>query len=84
MDLQDAAEQFCDMLTTGSKALQRLAERELDQLGLDALEKLVGDLLNSAELMKAVLRRPPVSWAHLSPAVLGRLARGRCGVPSAV
>lgn len=60
MDLEDAAEQFFDMLTLGSKALQRLAERELDQLELDALEKLVGDLLSSAEQIKSVLRRPPI------------------------
>lgn len=61
MDLQDAAEQFCDILTLGSKALQRLAERELDQLRLDALEKLVGDLLDLAEQIKSILRCPPNS-----------------------
>ena len=57
MDLQDATEQYADMLKLGSQALQRLAERELDQPQLAELSGLLGDIVERTDRLKTMVAK---------------------------
>lgn len=52
MDLQDAIEQYADMLALGTQAMRRLAKQELDGERLSRLLELTDEIVERAERLK--------------------------------